>query len=168
MRPTDAGEESRQCPVASGAGSAWITRRSWVGHALIGLVVVAMVAMVGRLAYIESHLRPKLLEWSQRRQCSTVTIPGRRGAILDRRLRVLAGSHDRPTVYADPRMIEDHEATARQLALVLGRPAEELKKLLDDPTSPGYVILKRAADRNEAEGVRTLGIRGVDMVSEPV
>ena len=168
MRPTGAGQDEGQCLRAPSAGGAWIAKRTWVGHALIVLVGAAMLALIGRLAYLEAKVRPALLDWSQRRQSSVVPLPGRRGAILDRRLRVLAGSHDRPTIYADPRVIEDREDAAQQLAMVLGQPAAELKKLLDDPASPGYVILKRSADRTEVEGIKLLRIRGIGMTNEPV
>lgn len=168
MRPSDASQDGGRGPGIPITGTCWVAKRSWVGHAMIVFLVGAMLALIGRLAYIQGHMRTELLEWSQRRQCSTVVLPGRRGAILDRRLRVLAGSHDRPTIYADPRLIEDHEAAARQLAMVLGSKAADLKKLLDEPTSPEFVILKRAADAHEAEGVKELKIRGVGMVNEPV
>ncbi len=168
MRPTDAGQDGDRGLRATNGGGAWIARRMWVGRALMVLIAGAMVGLVGRLSYIQGKMRPELLEWSQRRQCSTVVLPGRRGAILDRRLRVMAGSHDRPTIFADPRMIEDHEAAARQLAMVLGVKAADLQKLLDHPTSPSYVILKRAAEPSEADGVKALKIKGIGMSNEPV
>ena len=95
-------------------------------------------------------------------------IPGRRGAILDRQGRVLAGSFELPTVFADPRLIEDHGAAATELADRLAMPVELVRRLLDKPTSPGFVILKRGASIEEASAVEELNIRGVGTRQEPV
>ena len=141
--------------------------RPWAGHLVIGLVCAALLGQIGRLAYIHQKLRPSLQEWSERRQTSTVPLPARRGAILDRRFRVLAGSHDCPTVYADPRMVKDHAEAAQQLASVLGKRPNEILQLLDDPKKKAFVIIARGVAENEAEGVRDLKIEGVGIRNEP-
>jgi len=141
--------------------------RAWAGHILLGLICVAMAGLVGRLAYIQVEMRPALLAWSERRQCSEVPLPGRRGAILDRRGRVLAGSHDAPMVYADPRAIEDRSAAARDLGMVLGMPAEEVSRLLSRPTSPGFVVIRRGVPAHEAREVESLKIPGVGVANQP-
>jgi len=153
--------------MATGDTHECARQRKWAGHVLVGLLCVLLLALIGRLIHIHTTMRPSLLAWSERRQCSTIPLPGRRGAILDCRYRVLAGSHDRPTVYADPRCVEDHAAAAQQLAMVLDKKTDEIRKLLDDPASPGFVVIQKALDRNQAEGVRALKIPGVGLRNEP-
>ena len=137
---------------------------------MIGLICVALACLVGRLVYLHTQMRPALLQWSQDRQYSTIPLPGRRGAILDRRYRVLAGSHDRPTIYADPRLVHNRQEAAEQLATVLDMPVSQIKDLLDNPASPGYVALRRGAEQMEVKGVESLkkfGLCGVDVHMQP-
>lgn len=160
--------EGRAVPMAYATVQArpvWF--RPWAGHLVIGLVGAVLLGQIGRLAYIHYKLRPSLQEWSERRQTSRVSLPARRGAILDRRFRVLAGSHDSPTVYADPRLVKDHVEAARQLATVLGRRPDEILQLLEDPTKKAFVVIQRGVAENEAEAVRDLKIEGVGIRNEP-
>ncbi len=122
-----------------------VDQRMWVSRALIGLVCLVLLLLIGRLAYIHTKLSPRLTEWSRSRQCTEIELPGRRGSILDRKFRVLAGTHNRPTIFADPRLIVDRSEAAERLSVVLGMPADQIKQLLNRPTSPGYVIIRRAA-----------------------
>ncbi|MBP7933624.1 MAG: penicillin-binding protein 2 [Phycisphaerae bacterium] len=160
--------EGRAVPMAYArvqAKPVWF--RPWVGQLVIGLICAVLLGQVGRLAYIHHVLRPSLLEYSERRQTSTVALPARRGAILDCRFRVLAGSHDSPTVYADPRMVKNHTEAAQELARVLGKPSEEILQLLRDPKKRAFVVIQRGVAENEAEGVRDLKIEGVGVRNEP-
>ena len=80
-------------------------QRPWVAQALIGLVCVALAGLVGRLIHIHRNLRPALQGWTQSRLYGTIELPARRGTILDRRGRTLAGSYDRPSLFADPELV---------------------------------------------------------------
>ena len=145
-----------------------VDQRPWVAQALIGLMCVMLVGLAGRLVHLQAGERPALLAWSRARQTSTIPLPGRRGAILDRRLRVLAASQDLPTVYADPREIEDPAETARELATVLALPADEIEKLLRHPTSPGYVVIQRGLDPLTDKDRKALVLNGIGVRDEPV
>jgi cell division protein FtsI (penicillin-binding protein 3) len=142
-------------------------QRTRIGQVLIGLVCVLFVALIGRLIYIQVEMRPELLKKARRVQYSEVKIPGRRGAILDRRYRVMAGSEDKPLVFADPFLIDDHAAAARKLAPVLNLPAREIQKLLDNPSSPRYVVLKRSVPEVEIEALQELDLSGVSFRNVP-
>lgn len=141
--------------------------RSWIAHTFLIFLSVALVAQIGRLAYIHEKLGPDLLKWSERRSCSTIPLPGRRGAIFDRRYRLMAGSHDSLTVYADPRNVPDHSVAAAQLAHVLNKPAGELLKLLEDPSSEAFVILHQQATEEQAARIRQMKIPGIGLRKDP-
>jgi cell division protein FtsI/penicillin-binding protein 2 len=153
-------------------------QRTWVAQALIVLLGLSLVLLAGRLVYIQQEMGPELLAWSQRRQSSTVPLAGRRGAILDRRYRVLAGSHDQPTIYADPRLVPDHAEAAERLAAILTAPdegpaakhatVEQIRKLLEKPAAPRYVVLRRGAGAAEVAAVSKLQIPGIAVTHEPV
>lgn len=143
-------------------------QRLWVGQAVVGLLCVCLVALVGRLSYIQACMRPKLLEWAQQRQSSTIPLPGRRGHILDCRHRVLAGSHDQSTVFADPLMVKDHGDAAERLAPLLEMPAKAIREKLDRSASARYVVLKRGVSAEIAREIRGLhDLAGVDVCNEP-
>ncbi len=128
-------------------------QRIRIAQALLICVCAGLFGVVGRLVYIQERLGPELLAWSQRRQITTVPIPGRRGSILDRNHRVLAGSHDEAVIFADPRLVEDHGQAAAALHALLGDPEAELRKLLDNPTSPGFVVLRRGVSQEQVEAL---------------
>jgi len=156
-RSTDAGGDPPRAAV-----------RVWVAHGLIGLTGVLLIALAGRLVYIQQVLRPKLLAWSERRQTSTIPLPGRRGMILDRRGRVLAGTHLMPAVFADPRLVEDHAEAARRLAPLLEKPADKIRYALDHPTSPAFVLLKGSVSPETAEKIKSLHLNGIGLRDRPV
>ncbi len=142
-------------------------QRVRIGQALIALVGVMFLALMGRLIYIQMTLRPELSAWSEQYQYREIVLPGRRGAILDRRQRVLAGSRECPTVYADPLLVGDHTEAAARLAPILGQPPVDVQKLLDKPTSPRFVVLKRNLTPMEAEAIRALDMEGIGLQDEP-
>ncbi len=141
--------------------------RVWAAQGLIVVVCLMLAGLIGRLAYIQQKMRPQLLDWSQRRQSSTVPLAGRRGSIFDRQHRLLAGSQNQYTVYADPRRIESIPDAAEKLAAILQMPATEIRQLLEKPTSPAFVILKRGADKPEREAVQGEDLPGIGVLPEP-
>lgn len=153
-------------------------QRVRTAQTIVAMVCVALVALIGRLTYIQAEMRPELRRWSERRQSATIPLPGRRGTILDRRNRVLAGSQDLPTVFADPRIIEDRAEASRRLSQLLSIPPEKIRERLENPASPGYVALRRGVDAVEdgdtkglldaVEQLRKDPIRGIGVTYEPV
>jgi len=141
-------------------------QRARVGQALIVLLCLCLVGLIGRLVYINTTMAESLRDWSYRRQTQVITIPGARGVILDRRFRVLAGTRDEYCVFADPRLIPDHNEAAELLAPVLGMPAKDIREKLARPTSPAYVVLCRVKDDLRSE-LAKLRLRGVQVQREP-
>lgn len=140
-----------------------------VAQGLIVCVCLAFVGLAGRLVYIQSQMRPQLTEWVERRQMGIIPLPGCRGTILDRRHRVLAGSQNRPTVYADPSMLEDRAEVAQALAAILDPPLDDLRKLLDKPPSSRFVVVQRSVNATQVDAIRKLRppIPGLGIMQEP-
>ncbi|GMU21018.1 MAG: penicillin-binding protein 3 [Phycisphaerae bacterium] len=143
------------------------SQRVWVGQVLIGALSVVLVGLVGRLTYIQAAMRPELVAYSEERQKSEIRLPGRRGGILDCRGRLLAGSHDQSTIYADPRHIDDHAAAAATLAPILNMEARAIQDRLDDPSSPAYVELMQGVGDDVVTAIRKLGLRGLGVTKGP-
>lgn len=139
----------------------------WVGQASIGLLCFCLAALILRLGYIQVGMRPELMSYAQARQSSTIELPGRRGRIIDRRARVLAGSHDQFTIFADPYLVHEPAETAVALARPLGMNSRELLAKLERSPRSRYVVLKRAASAETAELIQNLGdLPGIGMHNE--
>lgn len=136
----------------------------WVIYMICG----ALILLIGRLIYLRAEEAPFWQRYAQERQISTIPMPARRGFILDRRFRVLAGSQDLPTVFADPRFVEDRAAVARRLSDLLDIPAREIRARLDQPTSPGYVVIARQVDSQIVRQIAEEQIPGIGIQNEPV
>ncbi len=66
---------------------------------------------------------------AQSQHTQTVTIPGQRGRILDRKGRELAVSEDAADVIATPYQVQDPARAARRLAPVLHVPEAEILRV---------------------------------------
>jgi cell division protein FtsI (penicillin-binding protein 3) len=99
-------------------------------------------------------------EWEQ-----TITLPGERGAILDRNGNELAMSVPQTTIYANPHQVSDPRGEAAQLAPILGMPAQTLQDLLTK--SSGFVYLARTVDDATAAKVAKLNLAGIASLKEP-
>ena len=100
---------------------------------------------------------------SQHRE--TITIPARRGSILDRTGVELAIGERAITVYANPRQIEDPRAVAFEAGKALDIAPAKLVSILAD-RSKGFVYLARKADAGAAEELQEQGIVGLGFYPE--
>jgi cell division protein FtsI (penicillin-binding protein 3) len=128
------------------------------------LVLVALVAF--RLVSVQVLDRDRYEAFGEDQRLQATELPAGRGAVLDRDGDVLAVSHDRPTVYADPATVTNPEAAAAALAPVLDLDAGDLAAELSQPTR--FVYIKRLITDDEAAAVTELDIEGVGLVDEPV
>ena len=81
--------------------------------------------------------------------------------ITDRNGHILARSVECCSVYANPSIITDIEATATALAGVLGRPVDQIKPLLEKKRS--FVWIARRVDDATAEAIRQADLTGVEL-----
>jgi cell division protein FtsI (penicillin-binding protein 3) len=138
----------------------------------LGLVLVALVGLLVRLANIQlgGHDR-----WSDRAHvqhwAGQESIPAQRGALLDRRGRLLAHTESFPSVAIDPGVIEDWEGVHEVLERHLGVTREQVARAIDRG-SPRFAYLRRhLTDRPSVEGmqaaVRERALRGIVVLEEP-
>ena len=103
-------------------------------------------------------IRPERGRSAGERQWSRVRpIASYRGSIVDRNGYVLAASKPSHQVVADPKWVEDAEATAALLSPILGIPPGELAGLLE-PASPGdrFSLLARHVGAREVDQIKEL------------
>jgi len=141
------------------------TQRRVAGAMATGLGTL-LAALAGYLVYIYVESSDPLARRADRMHHMRYPIPAMRGRILDRRLRVLAGSQTVESVFADPKIIRDPAETARRVAEVLGLDREAVYRLLAEHPDRRFVWLRRRVPPATAEAVRQLRLRGVGLVTE--
>lgn len=143
-------------------------QRKWAGQVLIALVCLVLASQVGRLAYLNAVQGAELRAKARAQQLSRVTIPGRRGPIMDRQGRMLAASRDLPTLFADPLLIDDPTGVAAKVAGILGEPVERIEALITRRPDSQYVAIQRGISQELAERILALDIKGIGTHNEPV
>jgi cell division protein FtsI (penicillin-binding protein 3) len=106
-----------------------------------------------------------LSDQARSQQVATVTVPGKRGRILDRNGSELAVSEDAATIVATPYQVKDPARTADRLAAILDVEERRLLEALSDRES-GFAYLARKVDLPSAERVRRLDIHGIGIVPD--
>ncbi len=126
---------------------------------IAGLLIAVFLALGARCFHLQYNRKDHYLEASIRQQRSYTEYTPQRGVILDRRGRVLAASTRVPLIFADPKMIEDVEATSEQLAKILDIDAQRIARLINESTSRRYVKLFAGADPNQCS--RATRLQGI-------
>ena len=116
-------------------------------------VLMALLAVALRLVWLQVIKAPEYSGAARYNRMDELTIHARRGTIYDRNGNVLAISVDAKTVYCNPTEITDPSAVTTLLVQHLGgERGDYLPLLIEDET---FVYLKRAADVNKAEALKT-------------
>jgi cell division protein FtsI (penicillin-binding protein 3) len=134
------------------------------------VLALTLFAAVGvRLVVLQVSDSPaqaqSMLEQRQKR-ITEVEIPAARGSILDREGKVLAQSVEARFVYADPTMVTDPQAAARQLSPLLGVSVSALADLMTQKKRPGggpsrFEYLARGVDVSVADQIKKMQIPGI-------
>jgi len=130
---------------------------------LFACFLLLLVVAIGRAAWVQGVQGGTLSADAQSQQTQTVTIPGRRGRILDRNRRELAVSEDAADVIATPYQVKDPARAARRLGPLLHVPEAEILRALADRSS-GFAYLARQVGLPTADRVRKLKLPGVATV----
>jgi cell division protein FtsI (penicillin-binding protein 3) len=135
----------------------------------IGLLFLAFLALLAialaRATYLGSFRAGSLQRAAATQQVQTITIPAARGAITDRNGVDLAVSEAADDIVADPYLIKNPQAVARQLAPLLGKP---MTTVLQDVTKAhtGFVYLAHLLPGQQAAAISQLHIAGINLVPE--
>ena len=122
------------------------------------LILICLVAVVGRLGYLQLVCHTEYLARAARQQQRIMDITPKRGSIYDRNLDPLAMSIPVDSVFAVPIEVADAQLAAQLLSRVLGIPSEVLEAKLASPQSFAWIARKVPPDKKEA--VEALNLRG--------
>ncbi|MGH2967284.1 MAG: peptidoglycan D,D-transpeptidase FtsI family protein [Solirubrobacterales bacterium] len=127
---------------------------------LFAVFLLLFCLAIGRAAWVQGVQGGTLGADAQSQHTQTVSIPGQRGRILDRKGRELAVSEDAADVVATPYQVKHPSGAARRLAPLLHVSRADLDRSLGDRSS-GFAYLAREVDLATAEQVRKLKITGI-------
>ena len=125
-----------------------------------------LAALAGYLGFIQIFRSEGYSTRAAEQQHITVPIMPLRGNVLDARMRVLAGSLEAKSVFADPKVIADPPAVASEVSRVLGLKREEVYRKLTEGERTRYLWLKHGLPADRAEELRDLDLRGITVKPE--
>jgi cell division protein FtsI/penicillin-binding protein 2 len=132
---------------------------------VLTIFVVAFAAMFVRAAWLQGVRAGSYERIAAGQHKATIVDPAGRGAMVDRTGVQLAIGRQATTVYANPRQIQDPEATAVVVAKALRLDREQVQLQLAD-RSRGFVYLARKADPARATILKNAGIVGLGFSDE--
>lgn len=120
---------------------------------------MAFGAIAARLVQVQALDAERFAAFGESQLLHTITLRTSRGAIFDRNGRDLALTINRPTIWANPRLVTDPFAEAAALAPVLGSDEAGLAERLRSDAA--FVYLARRVDEVTAQRVKALQLDGV-------
>ncbi len=143
----------------------------WRFYLIIFFLLLALGALIGRVAYIQVLEPDNLIREGDMRSVRAKEIPSARGIISDRNGEALAVSVPVEAVWADPVEIFKHgglEEVDRWHALadVLGLNRDAMMKKISDNSTRRFIYLQRQVSPPMAKYVHELKLDGVGLKSE--
>ena len=131
---------------------------------LAGVALFWMVAVFGRLSYLQLFRHGEYLARAHRQQQRTIEITPKRGTIYDRNRKPLAMSIPVDSAFGVPSEIVDEHLAARLLSGVVGKPQEELEARFE--SSRSFVWIARKLPPEKAEAITALNLKGIYLQKE--
>lgn len=134
----------------------------------IGLLFAAFflcfLVIVGRAFWLQGVQGSQLASEAVYQQTETVTVPGLRGSLLDRRGSELATSEDAATIYATPYQVENPPRAAEKLAAILDLDKGEVLERLTAEGGFSYVAQKVSLE--QAGRIERLELEGIGQLPD--
>lgn len=125
--------------------------------------------MIGRAAWLQLVPDSRLKSLQKRQFETVVTLKPRRGDVVDRNGHELAVSMASYSLFADPKIIEDHKKAVRLLAKELKLPVKQLEDKIRN-RKKRFVWIARNVDKSERDAIdaqlKEQKIRGLGFVEE--
>lgn len=129
-----------------------------IGLLFAGFLLCFLV-IVGRAFWLQGVQGAQLASEAVSQQTEAVTVPGLRGALLDRRGTALAASENAATIYATPYQVKNPPQAAAQLAPILEEKKGEVLEALTVESGFSYVAHKVTLET--AAKVKALELEGI-------
>jgi cell division protein FtsI (penicillin-binding protein 3) len=134
-----------------------------IGLLFAGFLLCFLV-IVGRAFWLQGVQGAQLASEAVSQQTETVTVPGLRGSLLDRRGDKLAYSEDAATIFATPYQVKNPPRVAEELAPILEQSRGEVLEALTEESGFSYIAHK--VDLGTAAKVEALDIEGLGQLPD--
>lgn len=131
---------------------------------LFGGFLLCFLIIVGRAFWLQGVEGSTLASEATSQQTETVTVPGLRGDLLDRRGNKLAASEDAATIYATPYQVKNPPEAAAKLAPILKETKAEVLEALT--AEGGFSYVARKVDLGTAAKVEALNLEGIGQLPD--
>lgn len=131
---------------------------------LFGGFLLCFLIIVGRAFWLQGVQGSKLASEAISQQTETVTVPGLRGDLLDRRGNKLAASEDAATIYATPYQVKNPPQAAAKLAPILKETKAEVLEALT--AEGGFSYLAHKVGLGTAAQVEALNLEGIGQLPD--
>jgi cell division protein FtsI/penicillin-binding protein 2 len=129
-----------------------------IGLLFAGFLLCFLV-VIGRAFWLQGVRGGALASEAISQQTETVTVPGLRGSLLDRRGNQLAASEDAATIYATPYQVKNPPRAADKLASILDlKPSDVLESLTADS---GFSYVAHKVSLEQAGRIERLELEGI-------
>lgn len=136
---------------------------------LLGAFVLLLAVAAARTLQLTTLNSGSLATAGNLEHEARVTIPAPRGDIVDRSGVLLALSQPAYDVTATPKLVKQPGTFALELAPLLRESAATIEYQLAHPTSSSnYTVLARQVSDQTAQDIRTLGLTGLALNSDPL
>jgi cell division protein FtsI/penicillin-binding protein 2 len=129
-----------------------------IGLLFAGFLLCFLV-IICRAFWLQGVQGAQLASEAVSQQTETITVPGLRGSLLDRRGNQLASSEDAATIYATPYQVKNPPQAAARLAPILGQAKGEVLEALTEESGFSYIAHK--VDLGTAAKVEALQLEGI-------
>jgi cell division protein FtsI (penicillin-binding protein 3) len=131
------------------------------------LVFIAMWAgLIFRGTSLKLFPDSRLLQQKEKQFSRSITVPAKRGSILDRKGRELAVSVPSYSLFADPKIITNKNLVAKQLRKILGGSRNQYAKLIAGDQRR-FVWVQRKLGPETRDQILELKEKGLGFVEEP-
>lgn len=128
------------------------------------LLVICLAVVAGKLVIIQGIDASRYKELASEQRERFIKTSPHRGTIFDREGEIMAISEEVTTIYATPYHVEEPEATAREIAEIIGEDPRDVQEKLESDS--GFVYIARKIDVDVADEVRKQGLEGIGFIEE--
>ena len=157
--------------MAQSTPDSFSTRRAAAIFVLLGSI---LIALIGRVAYLQTYGRQLTLRKADRQQHQTMSLEARRGCLFDRNGFLLAGTIQTQTLFVDPKFMyevyqqDGHsliemDAAIMDLARILDKKPIDLAHLLADRSDNRFVKVAENLNDDVCDEIRKLKLPGVGL-----
>lgn len=136
------------------------------GRVLLAALLLSLgfAVILARLFQLQVIQGAELARMAGRQHQKTLTVEGSRGTIYDRNGKILALNMDVPSVFGEPKVLQNPRDTASRLARVLMVDAKQVETRLK--STRDFVWVERRLAPEKAHSLRGLSLPGIGIIPE--